>query len=105
LNAAAKLSTALDPEELKTKLLRSIEAELGRVRGPDRFAPRSIDLDILVHSGKELEAGIWDYAYLAVPLSEIEPELTSRITGERIREAASRLMESQKIKKTALKLN
>jgi hypothetical protein len=31
--------------------------------------------------------------------------LTSRITGERIREAASRLMESQKIKKTALKLN
>jgi 2-amino-4-hydroxy-6-hydroxymethyldihydropteridine diphosphokinase len=105
LNAAAKLSTALDPEELKTQLLRPIEAELGRVRGPDRFAPRTIDLDILVYADLELETGIWDFAYLALPISEIEPELTSRITGERISEAASRLVESQKIKKIALKLS
>jgi 2-amino-4-hydroxy-6-hydroxymethyldihydropteridine diphosphokinase len=104
LNAAVKLTTALDAEELKAQLLRPIEAELGRVRGADRYAPRTIDLDILIYDGQELDPQIWDLAYLAVPLSEIAGTHASPVTGETLAEAATRLREAQKIKRSSVKL-
>ena len=42
---------------LKWQVLRPIEAEVGRVRGPDRYAPRTIDLDLLAYD--LLEAALW----------------------------------------------
>lgn len=104
LNAAAKLATDLTADELKATILRPIEADLGRIRGGDPNAERTIDLDILAYDQKDLDTKIWDFAYLALPLSEIEPGLTSTITGETILEAAKRLTENQKIKKSSLKL-
>lgn len=104
LNAAAFLSTPLSPEDLKSQVLRPIEAELGRVRVPDRFAPRTIDLDTLIYSNNELDPAIWDYAYLAVPLSEIAPNHISLVTGETLLEAANRLRENQKIQKSKIDL-
>jgi 2-amino-4-hydroxy-6-hydroxymethyldihydropteridine diphosphokinase len=74
LNAAAKVLTELSADELKTNVLRKIEAELGRVRGQDKFAPRTIDLDILVFDDAQVDEDLWRYAHLAVPLAEIYPD-------------------------------
>ena len=74
LNAAAKFASHLSAEELKNEVEQPIEKELGRVRSADRFAPRTIDLDIVIFDDKELDPDIWNFAYLALPLSEILPD-------------------------------
>src|SRR5439155_21112323 len=53
LNAAAEIQVELSPEDLLL-VLRDIEAKLGRVRG-ERFAPRTIDLDLLLYRDLELD--------------------------------------------------
>lgn len=62
---------------------RAIEERLGRVRGPDRNAPRTIDLDILyfgdhVINEPELELPhprITGRRFVLQPLADIRPEL------------------------------
>lgn len=79
LNAAVALETALDPDALRERVLRPIEASLGRVRGPDRNAPRPIDLDIAaVDALVDPARGIPDpeipaRAHLALPLADVAP--------------------------------
>ncbi|MFQ5349002.1 MAG: 2-amino-4-hydroxy-6-hydroxymethyldihydropteridine diphosphokinase, partial [Thermoanaerobaculia bacterium] len=48
LNAAVRISSRLGPASLR-RLLRRIEADLGRRRAADRNAPRTIDLDIALY--------------------------------------------------------
>jgi 2-amino-4-hydroxy-6-hydroxymethyldihydropteridine diphosphokinase len=56
LNAALRVTTTLDPWELLGRCL-NIERALGRDRDHDRsWAPRTIDLDILVHSYGRVDA-------------------------------------------------
>lgn len=90
LNAAAKIHTDLPADELQKNVLRKIEAELGRVRGPDKFAPRTIDLDILVFDDTQIDEDLWRFAHLTVPLAEIYPEYTNP-AGESLKEVAKRL--------------
>jgi 2-amino-4-hydroxy-6-hydroxymethyldihydropteridine diphosphokinase len=62
--------------------LHAIEYEHGRVRGAQRFAPRSLDLDILtydnliLHEGKlRLPRGeIIRYAFVLKPLADLAPD-------------------------------
>ncbi|MDP2043825.1 MAG: 2-amino-4-hydroxy-6-hydroxymethyldihydropteridine diphosphokinase, partial [Candidatus Omnitrophota bacterium] len=54
LNAALKIETSLTPKNL-LKELKKIESVLGRARGA-RFAPRVIDLDILLYADKVLRS-------------------------------------------------
>jgi len=99
-NAAVRLRTALAPTELKRRL-RRIEAELGRRRGPDRNAPRTIDLDIALYGSRVIDdpgAGlripdpeILERAYLALPLAEVGPQTAHPQTGERLAEVAAGL--------------
>ncbi len=80
-NAAALLETELPPEDLRREL-RSIEAELGRVRTPDKFAPRTIDLDLSLYGDQVLEIEgsrlpdpeLQERAYLALTLAELSPK-------------------------------
>ncbi len=48
MNACVLLSTQLDPQELKSKIISFIETSLGRVRSVDKNAPRTIDIDIIM---------------------------------------------------------
>lgn len=96
--------TDLPAEQLKDTVLRPIEKQLGRLRGPDRFAPRTIDLDILIYAAETLDPDIWNLAYLAVPLSEIMPDLRHPQTGEALSEVAVRLKATQTIQRASLKL-
>ncbi len=46
LNTVLVLESAQDPEALSVAM-HAIEARLGRVRGPERHAPRPIDIDLV----------------------------------------------------------
>jgi 2-amino-4-hydroxy-6-hydroxymethyldihydropteridine diphosphokinase len=74
LNLARLVTTSLGVEALKTKLLRPLEAQLGRVRSADKNAPRPIDIDIVLYDGRNLDPNLWRYAYRAVPVAEILPD-------------------------------
>jgi 2-amino-4-hydroxy-6-hydroxymethyldihydropteridine diphosphokinase len=50
-NCVVVLETDLPPGQLKHEVLRKIEADLGRVRTADRFAARTIDLDLIAYDG------------------------------------------------------
>ncbi len=97
LNAAALITCSLPAEQLKA-ILREIETDLGRVRTADKFAPRTIDLDILVLGEKVIEPNIWRYAYLAVPVAEVLPNLTCPNSGELLRQIAQRLAATSEIR-------
>jgi 2-amino-4-hydroxy-6-hydroxymethyldihydropteridine diphosphokinase len=82
VNAVAGLLTQLAPEELLAEL-RRIESVLGRAPARERWAPRRIDLDLLVQ-GRETRAtdaitlphpGIAARDFVLYPLADIAPDL------------------------------
>src|SRR3954454_1044235 len=83
LNGVAELRTSLSARELLDRLL-AIERPLGRGRreGP-RFGPRTIDLDLLLHGGEQIdEPGLQiphprlhERRFALEPLAELDPAL------------------------------
>lgn len=94
LNIGAAIATPLSPGELKEQVLSPIEKQLGRVRSADKYAPRTIDLDITIYDGEIRDADIWKRVYLALIFSEMLPGLHNPQTGERLVETALRLRET-----------
>lgn len=88
LNGVLAIETELEPRELKERILRPIEAALGRRRTADRHAARPIDLDILLHGSRRLEEDdlvipdpeIAERAFLAIPLLDLVPDI--HVPGE-----------------------
>lgn len=99
INAAVLLSTELTANVLKQKVLRPIETQLGRVRTKDRYAPRPIDLDIVIFNGELLDNELWEQAYLALPTAELLPDYSNPKTGETLSQAAERLIKLNKIRR------
>ena len=91
LNAAVKISSALEPLELLDELQR-IELELGRVR-LEHWGARTIDLDILLIDGLEINSTrltvphkfLFERDFALVPLKEILPALKCRLHGDEVR--------------------
>jgi 2-amino-4-hydroxy-6-hydroxymethyldihydropteridine diphosphokinase len=93
LNSVLVIESDL-PAESWLEILRIIETNLGRERSEDRFAPRTIDVDILYAGDSTLEgAGLvvphprWiKRRFVVEPLAEVRPELvlpgTSKTVGE-----------------------
>ncbi len=98
VNAAGQIQTFLAAPELKSQVLRQIEAAMGRVRTQDKNAPRPIDLDILIYDDEILDPRIWYEVYLAVPLAELLPDLPNPDTGETLRSVAARLERQAPVK-------
>ncbi len=102
-NGVVEIQTELAPEELKDKILRWIEASVGRERGVDKYAPRPIDLDLIIYDNivvttEELvlpDPEINRRPFLAIPLHELAPELTLPGSGERIAELAEKFKDDQ----------
>jgi len=92
--------TSLEPLAIRA-ILRQIEAELGRVRTADKFAPRPIDLDLVCYgqailtaeeAGSEIpDPDILSCVHVAVPLAEIVPNWVHPQTGQLIREIAGKM--------------
>ena len=82
-NCVFKVETEIPPGNLKYKVLRAIEFTLGRRRTPDKYAPRTIDLDLIIYNGLAEKVGrsvlsdpqITSRPFLAFPLLELEPKL------------------------------
>jgi 2-amino-4-hydroxy-6-hydroxymethyldihydropteridine diphosphokinase len=98
-NAAAVVSTELDPPALLSRLLE-IEAHFGRVRRGQPWQARVLDLDILLWSG-----GIWAdtnpelaiphpalriRGFVLTPAAMIAPDWRDPVTGLTIRQLQSR---------------
>jgi dihydroneopterin aldolase/2-amino-4-hydroxy-6-hydroxymethyldihydropteridine diphosphokinase len=91
-NCVVAIETEMDPLDLKFRVLRTIEAELGRRRTSDKYAPRTIDLDLIVYGDMVLEMEeivlpdpeISTRPFLSIPLAELAPDLTIRGTGASI---------------------
>ncbi|UCD29308.1 MAG: 2-amino-4-hydroxy-6-hydroxymethyldihydropteridine diphosphokinase, partial [Planctomycetota bacterium] len=49
LNGVWRIETLMSARTLKFNCLRTIENELGRVRTEDKYAARTIDLDIIIY--------------------------------------------------------
>ena len=91
LNACVLLITSMEQHELKTQALRPIEAHLGRRRSEDKFAPRTMDIDIVIFDGKPCADKYWEQAFVVVPLAEIHPTYRNPLTRETLTETATRL--------------
>jgi len=84
------------PRDLKFGLLRRIEADLGRVRTADKYAARTIDLDILLYGDRIIDQpdlkvpdpDLRERAFLIVPLAELAPDVVLPDDGRAAAEAA-----------------
>jgi 2-amino-4-hydroxy-6-hydroxymethyldihydropteridine diphosphokinase len=91
LNACVLFQTALRQVELKETVIRPIEARLGRRRSENKFAPRTIDIDIVLFDDQPYNDKFWRYAFVIVPLAEIYPKYQNPLLGENIVQTATRL--------------
>lgn len=97
-NCVIKIDTDIEPVKLKTDVLKAIEEKLGRKRSKDKYAPRTIDIDIILYgnsrfSTKNLvipDPNISKRSFLAIPLCEVEPDLILPSLDASIREIACR---------------
>lgn len=105
-NCVIKIQTEIEPSQLKFDVIRPIEKELGRSRIGDKYASRTIDIDLIVYGDKHLsensliipDPDIRKRAFLALPLCELEPKLMLADTHESIRQVARRFSNSKLVK-------
>jgi 2-amino-4-hydroxy-6-hydroxymethyldihydropteridine diphosphokinase len=98
-NCVAAVETEFAPQALKKDVLRRIENRLYRVRGGDRYLPRTIDLDLLLYddlvvSEADLELPDPDIPlrpFLAQGLAELAPDLVLPGSGTSVAELARRM--------------
>jgi len=82
VHGIGQVHNAPPPLQLR-QLLRRTEQDLGRRRGSDRYAPRTIDLDLLIYgdlvcNSDELrlpDPAILERPFVAIPLLEVAPDL------------------------------
>lgn len=91
LNACVSFRTEFMQVELKERVIRPIEAELGRTRSENKYAPRTIDIDIVLFDDQPYNDKFWQYAFVIVPLAEIYPEYQNPLLQENIVQTAARL--------------
>ncbi len=84
VNGVFRIAAACDARTMKYGILREVERRLGRVRqGPaERFAPRTIDLDLVIFGSQVIDepdlripAADVERPFVAAGLLELAPEL------------------------------
>lgn len=99
VNGVIEVETAIPPEELKKSVLWLFENRLGRVRSEDRYASRTIDLDLILYNSLVLntpelllpDPEIMHRPFLAFPLEELAPDLILPGSGTSIHEITGHL--------------
>jgi 2-amino-4-hydroxy-6-hydroxymethyldihydropteridine diphosphokinase len=107
LNAAVRIRTELDPEQLLDACKR-VEAERGRSFDAPRHSPRPLDVDLLLLGDLELRTDrltlphreVTTRRFVLAPLLELEPELTLP-DGTRLAEALAALGPGQRVQRSA----
>ncbi len=101
-NLVVEIETDIPPRDLKYQVLRAIESDLGRKRSRDKYAPRTIDLDLILYDdlaekGDEIilpDPQIPLRPFLAFPLGELSPDLVMPGSGLTIKEIIAKLSPS-----------
>lgn len=96
-NCIVEIETDIAPLEIKHQVLRPIEAALGRKRESDKYAPRTIDLDLILYGEAVLntnelvlpDPAILQRSFLAIPLAELAPDLIIPGIGKRASDIAA----------------
>lgn len=91
-NGVWRVTTDVPARHLQFDVLRGIEAKLGRVRTDDTYAPRPLDLDVIIYGEKVLcepdfaipDPDIYTRPFLAGPLLELAPGLRLPDSGRSI---------------------
>jgi 2-amino-4-hydroxy-6-hydroxymethyldihydropteridine diphosphokinase len=91
LNACTLFTTPLRQSELKERVILPLETKLGRKRSADKFAPRTIDIDIVLFDDQLCDDKYWRQAFVVIPLAEIYPEYLNPLTREPIMKTAAAL--------------
>ena len=91
LNACVLFLTPLEASELKEQIIRPIEASLGRVRGPDKYAPRPIDIDIILFNDEPFGWEFWSNAFVVVPLADLLPDFHHPLNYEKLAQVAAHM--------------
>lgn len=74
INCAVMIETEMNCSEMKS-YLDGLETRLGRKKDADKFAPRTIDLDIVVWNGKVIHKDFDEREYVRINVGEIMPGL------------------------------
>ena len=70
LNAALVVRTTLERDAFKA-YLKEVEHRLGRVRGPIKSGPRTMDLDIVAWDGDVVDDGYFQHDYVRGPVDDV----------------------------------
>ena len=105
LNAAARISTGLEPEDLLT-VCKAVEVEQGRMLAGPRHGPRPLDVDVLLLGELELETErltlphpqVTARRFVLAPLLELDRDLALP-DGTRLRDALDRLGEGERVER------
>lgn len=97
LNAVVQIDCALEPAQLLT-ILKQIERDGGRTQGP-AWAPRPIDLDILIWAGRRVaqpelqipHPELHKRRFVLEPLCELAPQLAHPVLGVTVTELLAKL--------------
>ena len=91
LNACILFLSVLNKFDLKEKIIRPVEASLGRIRSEDKYIPRTIDIDIILFDDQLQKDSFWNDAFVVIPLAEIYPDYQNPITRETLTEKSRQL--------------
>ena len=91
LNTVVEIETALSPRQLLF-VLQAIERQLGRVPSKERWAPRPIDLDLLLYNDLVVNEPdlviphprMHERAFVLMPLEQLAPELVHPVLQQSI---------------------
>lgn len=105
LNGVWRIQTDLSYRELKFSILSSIECELHRNGTQDKYASRTIDLDVLLYGDLVIretnctvpDPDIYTRPFIAYPLFELEPFLIVPDTNTSIAQVIDTLSEESLI--------
>lgn len=105
LNAAVRIRTELEPEELLDQC-KAIEVEQGRMLGGQRHGPRPLDVDVLLLGELQFESErltlphpqVTSRRFVLEPLLELDPELALP-DGTRLADCLAALGSGQRVER------